>query len=106
MEFGVPQGSVLGPVLSLVYINDIHAAIKFSTTRLLEDDTNLLIKNKSLKQLKNHLNIDLCNLSRLSKANKISLNASKTDVRRKAIATRIIPTWTIATRTIRIALIL
>ena len=59
MQFGVPQGSVLGPLLFLIYINDLNTAIKYCTTRHFADDTNLLIKNKSLKQLKKHLNLDL-----------------------------------------------
>ena len=74
MEYSVPQGSVLGPLLFLLYINDLHKAIKFSTTRHFADDTNLLIKNKSLKQLKKHLNLDL------RKLYKISLNRSKTEL--------------------------
>ena len=62
MKFGVPQGSVLGPLLFLIYINDLHSTIKFCTTRHFADDTNLVIKNKSLKQLKKQLNFDLCKL--------------------------------------------
>ena len=80
MNFGVPQGSVLGPLLFLIYINDLHSTIKYSTTRHFADDTNLLIKNKSLKQLKKQLNFDLCYLTSWLKANKISLNASKTEI--------------------------
>ena len=80
MNFGVPQGSVLGPLLFLIYINDIHIALKYCKTSRFADDTNLLIKNKSLKQLQKHLNLDLRNLCNWLKANKISLNASKTEL--------------------------
>ena len=80
MKFGVPQGSVLGPLLFLIYINDLHISLKYSKTRLFADDTNLLIKSKSLKQLQKHLNLDLRSLKKWLKANKIRLNASKTEL--------------------------
>jgi hypothetical protein len=80
MEVGVPQGSVLGPLLFLLYINDLHNAIKYSTTRLFADDTNLLIKGKNLKKMKKHLNYDLAQLCDWLKANKISLNCDKTEM--------------------------
>ena len=80
MDFGVPQGSVLGPLLFLIYINDLHKAIKYSKTRHFADDTNLLIENNSLKQLQKQLNYDLRQLSNWLKANKISLNCSKTEL--------------------------
>ena len=79
MNYGVPQGSVLGPLLFLIYINDLHSIIKYSTTRHYADDTCLLLNGKSLKQLKKQLNIDLKILTAWLKANKISLNASKTE---------------------------
>ena len=80
MKFGVPQGSVLGPLLFLIYINDLHISLKYSKTHLFADDTNLLIKSKSLKQLQKHLNLDLRSLNKWLKANKIHLNASKTEL--------------------------
>ena len=80
MKYGVPQGSVLGPLLFLIYINDLNTVIRFCTTRLFADDTWLLIKNNSLKQMQKQLNLDLRNLCNWLKANKISLNASKTEM--------------------------
>ena len=80
MKYGVPQGSVLGPLLFLLYINDLHKAIKFSTTHHFADDTNLLYTGKSLKKIKKHVNIDLKLLCKWLKANKISLNASKREL--------------------------
>ena len=50
ISYGVPQGSVLGPLLFL-YINDLHNAIKFSKFHHFADDTNLLHISKSIKQL-------------------------------------------------------
>ena len=80
IDLGVPQGSVLGPLLFLIYINDLHCAIKYSKARHFADDTNLLLINNSLKQLKKQLNIDLKLLTNWLKANKISLNSSKTEL--------------------------
>ena len=80
MKYGVPQGSVLGPLLFLLYINDRHNAFTYITTIHFADDTTLLTNNKSLKQLKKHLNYDLRFLCNWLSANKISLNASKTEL--------------------------
>ena len=80
LEYGVPQGSVLGPLLFLVYINDLHMAVKYSIVTHFADDTNLVISNSSPKKLQKQLNLDLKNLSNWLKANKISLNASKSEL--------------------------
>ena len=79
-KYGVPQGSVLGPLLFIIYINDLHNAINFSTTRHFADDTNLLLTNKSLKKINKQLNLDLKALNSWLRANKISLNRDKTEM--------------------------
>ena len=80
INIGVPQGSILGPLLFLIYINDLHRCIKYSKTYHFADDTNLLIIDKSLKKLNKHLNADLSALVQWLRANKISLNTKKTEL--------------------------
>ena len=77
---GVPQASALGPLLFLLHINDLNKAILYSTTQHFADDTNLLVIGKSMKYIQKRINIDLKLLCKWLKANKISLNASKTEL--------------------------
>ena len=77
---GVPQGSVLGPLLFLLYINDLHKAVQHSSVHHFADDTNLLYTSKSLKKMNKHINHDIKHLCQWLRSNKISLNASKTEI--------------------------
>ena len=76
---GVPHGSIFGTLLFLIYINDMHLAMEFSTIHHFADDTNILYSCKSLKGLWKKLNADLEYLYDWLCANRLSLNAGKSE---------------------------
>ena len=79
VSLGVSQGSVFGPLLFLIYINDLNTAIKHCKVNHFADDTNLLHSNDSIKKLNKAVSSDLRNLTNWLNANKVSLNVSKTE---------------------------
>ena len=76
---GVPQGSVLGPLLFIIYTNDLPDAIKRVKCILFADDTTLYISSKNLSTMYGIMNSEINVISDWFKANKLSLNASKTN---------------------------
>ena len=75
---GVPQGSILGPILFLIYINDIVNVSNLLFPILFADDSNVFHAGKDPNEMINVMNIELNKLSIWLKANKLSLNVKKT----------------------------
>ena len=76
---GVPQRSVLGPLLNLIYINNIYKSIAKFSFYLFADDTSLLYANTNLKSLEKTASSELLKVSDWLNANKLTLNAKKSN---------------------------
>ena len=78
VEYGTPQGSVLGPLLFLIFCNDIYKVLEFCSCILFADDTTVYKTHKDFMFLKWSINKDLKLISDWFRANKLTLNLNKT----------------------------
>ena len=76
---GVLQGSILGPLLFLLYVNDLPNTSKIINPLMFADDTNLFWSNKDIKTLFSVVNQELAKIDEWFKVNKLSLNLKKTN---------------------------
>ena len=77
---GVPQGSVLGPLLFLIYVSDLPKSVNEKTVPILfADDTSIIVKSSKLKDFQNNMAMAFNCVNKWFKVNLLSINVDKTD---------------------------
>jgi len=80
VKCGVPQGSILGPLLFLLYINDLPTSCPLFYSTLFADDTSLFLSGRNIDETVSLMNIELMKVKEWLECNRLSLNIRKTKV--------------------------
>ena len=80
MTCGVPQGSTLGPLLFLLYINDMPNCSKKLSFRIFADDTNVFYSGKSVSEIEIVMNEEIKKIHNYCATNKLSINFKKNEL--------------------------
>ena len=79
LKCGVPQGTILGPLLFLIYIIDLPNCLGSCQSRMYADDTHITYADVDVNSIQLNLNHDLGNLNKWLTSNKLTLNTAKTE---------------------------
>ena len=79
LKCGIPRRTILGPLLFLLYINDLPNCLSHFVPRMYADDTHLTYSNGNIHSVQSSLSEDLLNINRWLTANKLTLNMTKTE---------------------------